>query len=175
MINYSKQIIKGLAYLHDNNIIHRDIKLKNILLTSNKIIKICDFGVSKIVSNENSLLISKVGTPMYFPPEIIKQVPYSNKIDIWSLGCCLYQLASFKLPFESDNMIELSSKIVKAEFSPLPEYFIYILNCSIIFSYYSSEYKEFIYSLLIKSPDLRPSANDALRSINRLMVNIRKL
>lgn len=60
--------------------------------------------MSKVISNEGDFDGSKVGTPLYLAPEIIKEEPYTFKIDVWSLGCCLYHLTSYNPPFKGDNI-----------------------------------------------------------------------
>ena len=91
------QICLGLFHLHKNNIIHRDLKSLNVFLTKDFTVKIGDMGAAKIVENPSeSNLKSKVGTPYYLSPEICKNQFYSNKSDIWALGCILYELCTLK-------------------------------------------------------------------------------
>lgn len=73
-----KQIIKGLQYVHSKGVLHRDIKLDNILLTSEGEVKICDFGVSKLVNNPNSLQTEQCGTPAYIAPEVFRGKGYKG-------------------------------------------------------------------------------------------------
>ena len=74
-----KQIVQGLYYLHNvHRILHRDIKLDNILLTDDFQVKICDFGISKKIMNENKYLFEHIGTPAYIAPEIIKGTGYKG-------------------------------------------------------------------------------------------------
>ena len=94
--NYFGQIINGVTYLHDNKIIHRDIKPDNILL-SNGCIKICDFGLSKIFSGLKKVN-SVCGSPLYMAPELFRDKCYNYAIDIWSCGVLLYELLYKKNP-----------------------------------------------------------------------------
>ena len=102
-----RQIILGIKHIHSQLIVHRDIKLENILIDMNNNIKICDFGIGIILSSENQDLHSQCGTPMYIAPEIIlstKEKGYKGfPVDIWSAGIALYIMVSGKLPFNLDD------------------------------------------------------------------------
>ena len=124
-----KKIINGIKYLHCSGIIHRDIKLDNILLDINNNIKICDFGVSKIITNENEILYEKCGTPAFIAPEILNNDNNNNlnengykgfPVDIWSSGVVLYSMLSGSVPFKANNLQELESKIKKGNFKEIP-------------------------------------------------------
>ena len=103
------QLTNGLKYLHANGVMHRDIKLDNILLDSEMNLKIADFGYA------TTELTSKqpLGTPNYVAPEIILRILYDNRVDIWALGVCIYILAVGKVPFkgtgEGDKNMQLRS------------------------------------------------------------------
>ena len=102
-----KQLINGIAYCHSKSILHRDIKLDNILLSSNGEVKICDFGVSKVVKR-GEMMTEQCGTPAYIAPEILADRGYEGfAVDIWSAGVVLYAMLYGVVPFRANNMSEL--------------------------------------------------------------------
>ena len=114
-----KQIVIGLKSLHDNKIIHRDLKSANIFLDKNGICKIGDMNVSKVI--KNSLLNNtQTGTPYYASPEIWKDKPYNFKTDIWSLGCILYEMCTLKPPFIGKSFEDVFNKIISGKFKTIP-------------------------------------------------------
>ena len=103
-----KQIIDGLQYIHSKFVAHRDIKLDNLLLDEHGLVKICDFGVSKILKEPNEKMTEQCGTPAYIAPEILKDKGYRGfGVDIWSLGVCLYAMLFGTVPFKASNMSDL--------------------------------------------------------------------
>lgn len=111
-IYYFKQIAEGLQYLRTHNIVHRDIKLHNILLSQDRrTLKIADFGFAKIIDNE-MLVETLCGTPLYMAPEILQKKPYTNKADLWSVGVMLYEVLCGSHPFSSiESIFDLVHKI----------------------------------------------------------------
>ena len=104
--------MKGVDYLHKNKVIHRDIKLDNILLDKDLKPKICDFGISNLIE-KNEKIFDTGGTPAYLAPEVIKaEGKVSYKSDVWSLGVLLYLLTFGIVPFKSNDMQKLYNKII---------------------------------------------------------------
>ena len=111
-----KEILYGLAHCHCWSVMHWDIKLDNILLDSENGIKICDFGVSKIIGKYQKIN-EQCGTPAYIAPEIISNKGYEAYYpDFWSAGVLLYTMLIGTVPFKAGSMSELHQLINKANF-----------------------------------------------------------
>ena len=147
---YFIQILRGLTSLNKLKIIHRDIKPANIFLTNDqKCVKLGDMNVSKVA--ENDLTRTQIGTPSYLAPEIWENKQYDSRCDIYSLGCCMYEMAALRLPFEAKSMEELKQKIRNGIISPLPKQ-------------YSEELAKTIFKCLAKNPAMRVHAEKLLNS-----------
>jgi serine/threonine protein kinase len=109
-LHFLYQILQGLQYLHSNDIIHRDIKPQNILIDKNNVCKIADFGFARY-KDQDKLLETMCGSPLYMAPEIIKHQHYTMKADMWSVGVVFYQMLTGQQPLKSKNFYELSKKI----------------------------------------------------------------
>eukprot|EP00049_Salpingoeca_infusionum_P008366 m.136245 g.136245 ORF g.136245 m.136245 type:complete len:296 (-) comp13993_c0_seq10:463-1350(-) len=142
------QVVKALDYIHARNILHRDLKSHNIFLdTTHKVIKLGDFGISKVVSSQGAQTV--VGTPSYMAPEICEGLSYNMKADVWALGCVLYEMASRSRAFEAPSMPALIIKIMEAPVQSLPPM-------------YSGDLQRLVNNMLSREPQQRPSARDIL-------------
>jgi serine/threonine protein kinase len=90
---YTKQILEALVYIHSKDILHRDIKGANILIDSESVCKLSDFGSAKLVQNEH-IYYSFKGTPNWMAPEVVREASYSKFSDIWGLGCTVIEMST---------------------------------------------------------------------------------
>ena len=140
------QILEGLKYLHDNKIMHRDLKCANIFLMKNGQLKIGDLNVSKLA--KNNMAKTQTGTPFYLAPEIWKDLPYDYKCDIWSVGCIIYELCTSRPPFRGTSLKELCHNVMTGYYLPI--------------SGFSNDMREIISKMLIVDPKRRYSTDELL-------------
>lgn len=145
-----RQVLSGLAILHERNIIHRDLKCANIFI-ANGDYKIADLNVSKLLKKE--LAYTQTGTPYYASPEVWQDKPYELKSDIWSFGCIVYELCALKPPFTGNNMEGLFRKVMRGVYPKIP-------------STYSDKMAKAIDLCLQLDPAKRPTAKELLKFID---------
>eukprot|EP01121_Diplochlamys_sp_Union-15-3_P020598 TRINITY_DN8061_c0_g1_i1.p1 TRINITY_DN8061_c0_g1~~TRINITY_DN8061_c0_g1_i1.p1 ORF type:complete len:373 (+),score=90.70 TRINITY_DN8061_c0_g1_i1:3-1121(+) len=153
-INVIKQILSAVAYLHDQEIAHRDLKPENLLCSgegSEEIVKIADFGLSKMFSGDE--LMTSCGTPGYVAPEVLMSEKYDKSVDMWGVGIITYILLAGYPPFYAENDTALFEKIMNAEYDFDDECWDEVSDLA----------KDFIKHLLVKDPEERLSAKEALK------------
>lgn len=119
---FAIEMCAGLNYLHlDKRVVHRDFTPMNLMITKdNHHVKIADFGLAKQRGTQSSSSMKTfVGTIQYSCPEIVRNQPYTEKADIWSLGVVLYELATLNPPFTGENPLAIARKIVEEEYEKL--------------------------------------------------------
>ncbi|XP_051872194.1 serine/threonine-protein kinase Nek11 [Pristis pectinata] len=149
IIEWFIQLLLGAQYMHERRILHRDLKSNNIFLKNN-IVKIGDFGVSRLLMGSCDLATTFTGTPYYMSPEVLSHHGYDSKSDIWSLGCILYEMCCLHHAFTGHNFMSIVLKIVEGETPSLPDHFSRNLN-------------SIMTSMLQKNPSHRPTAAEILK------------
>ncbi|XP_001377703.2 serine/threonine-protein kinase PLK1 [Monodelphis domestica] len=114
---YLRQIVLGCQYLHQNKVIHRDLKLGNLFLNDDMEVKIGDFGLATRVEYDGERKRTLCGTPNYIAPEVLSKKGHSFEVDVWSIGCIMYTLLVGKPPFETSCLKETYIRIKKNEYS----------------------------------------------------------
>lgn len=148
VIKYFYQIASALRELHQQQIIHRDLKTANVFMTKNyQDLKLGDMNVSKILKNHFAK--TQTGTPYYASPEVWRDSKYDTKTDIWSLGCVMYEICMLRPPFQGANLDELYQKVQNCEMLPFD-------------SLYSQELQNAIMKLLNPNPLTRPNCDKIL-------------
>ncbi|KAG7299382.1 hypothetical protein JYU34_016328 [Plutella xylostella] len=145
------QILLGVNYIHSLNVIHRDLKAENILLTGKYglIVKIGDFGISKMLASAKKTS-TVIGTPYYLAPELCDGQPYDSKSDIWALGCLLYEMCTHKRAFESETLVGLVKAITSGSVHPID------------LSVYDRGIQDLIDSMLSIVPEKRPNIRELM-------------
>ncbi|OJJ44762.1 hypothetical protein ASPZODRAFT_2111795 [Penicilliopsis zonata CBS 506.65] len=145
---YMSQVLHGLLYLHEQGVIHRDIKGANILTTKEGLVKLADFGVASRTTGLSES--SVVGTPYWMAPEVIELSGATTASDIWSLGCTVIELLEGKPPYYNLQPMPALFRIVNDDHPPLPQGA-------------SPAVKDFLMQCFQKDPNLRVSARKLLK------------
>uniref|UniRef100_G3N533 Serine/threonine-protein kinase Nek4 n=1 Tax=Gasterosteus aculeatus TaxID=69293 RepID=G3N533_GASAC len=150
VVEWFVQIAMALQYLHERNILHRDLKTQNIFLTKTNIIKVGDLGIARVLENQNDMASTLIGTPYYMSPELFSNKPYNHKSDVWALGCCVYEMSTLKHAFNAKDMNSLVYRIVEGKLPQMP-------------SRYDLQLGELIKCMLCRRPEDRPDVKLILR------------
>uniref|UniRef100_A0A672JER4 Serine/threonine-protein kinase PLK n=1 Tax=Salarias fasciatus TaxID=181472 RepID=A0A672JER4_SALFA len=146
---YLRQIVSGLKYLHEQEILHRDLKLGNFFVSESMELKVGDFGLAAKLEPAGNRRKTICGTPNYLSPEVLNKQGHGCESDIWALGCVMYTMLLGRPPFETTNLKETYRCIREARYS-LP-------------SSLSPQAKQLITNLLAKIPEDRPNLEHILR------------
>ena len=120
LLDWFIQILLALQYIHEKQILHRDIKPSSIFLMKD-MAKLGNFGVSKVLSPTIKSAKTKVTTPKYLAPEVKKNRNYTYEADIWALGVTFYQLIILDYPFEGSSLLEIQANIAEGKKKPIPK------------------------------------------------------
>eukprot|EP00090_Calanus_glacialis_P002905 TRINITY_DN12122_c0_g1_i4.p1 TRINITY_DN12122_c0_g1~~TRINITY_DN12122_c0_g1_i4.p1 ORF type:complete len:895 (-),score=358.86 TRINITY_DN12122_c0_g1_i4:158-2842(-) len=140
------QVVSGLIYLHSHGIMHRDLTLANLMLTSDMKIKIGDFGLATKLVTPGERHVTMCGTPNFISPEVATRSSHGLEADVWGLGCLIYTMLVGKPPFDTAGVRSTLTKVVMADYS-LPEHL-------------TAEVKDLISNLLKKNPTERIRLRD---------------
>eukprot|EP00440_Ansanella_granifera_P062314 gb/GFBE01067563.1/.p1 GENE.gb/GFBE01067563.1/~~gb/GFBE01067563.1/.p1 ORF type:complete len:511 (+),score=84.83 gb/GFBE01067563.1/:1-1533(+) len=150
------QVVLALEYVHSRRILHRDIKSQNVFLTAAGAVKLGDFGIARVLEDNEAHAATRVGTPSNLPPEMCENRPYDFKADIWGLGVLLYESLALEVPFSGSSVAGLVVRICTSEPKPIP-------------AVYSSELRALVGRMLAKRAEDRPTASEvaALSHVRR--------
>jgi len=104
-------MLESLIHCHDRNIVHHDVKLENMVLGKDQCVRLSDFGLS-VKRNSFESITTYGGSPLYMAPEIMSRQPHNERVDVWSLGVCLYVMVSGTFPFVADSYELLVERVL---------------------------------------------------------------
>lgn len=155
ILRIALQAAKGMCYLHDCNLIHRDLKSVNLLIDKNYSVKVCDFGLSRVVARKKQNMTGNVGTVSWIAPEVFEQQPYDAKADVYSFGMVLWELYTKKIPFEDINTFEIPVAVIRGDRPAIPK------DCP-------KEYAKLIKECWHKKPSKRPAFSKIVKVLTKL-------
>ncbi|CAG7866299.1 unnamed protein product [Brassica rapa] len=118
VIQLALDLARGLSYLHSKAIVHRDVKTENMLLETNKTLKIADFGVARVEAQNPQDMTGETGTLGYMAPEVLEGKPYNRKCDVYSFGVCLWEIYCCDMPYADCSFAEISHAVVHKNLRP---------------------------------------------------------
>ncbi|KAL9393858.1 hypothetical protein Peur_013143 [Populus x canadensis] len=117
LIKVAIDVSKGMNYLHQNNIIHRDLKTANLLMDENEVVKVADFGVAR-VQTQSGVMTAETGTYRWMAPEVIEHKPYDYKADVFSFGIVMWELLTGELPYSYLTPLQAAVGVVQKGLRP---------------------------------------------------------
>ncbi|XP_033104672.1 serine/threonine-protein kinase Nek11-like [Anneissia japonica] len=146
VMDWFVQLVLAVQHMHKRKVLHRDLKTSNIFLKNN-MIKIGDFGISRVLMGTTDYASTFIGTPYYMSPEVLKHEGYNSKSDLWSVACILYEICALQHAFEGQSLMGIMYKIVEGNKPEIPDA-------------YHQNLRQLIQRLLEKDPSKRPSATE---------------
>jgi serine/threonine protein kinase len=147
----SRSVLSSLVYVHEKNRIHRDIKAGNLLVTSDGLVKLCDFGIAAQLDTNVVQRGTRIGSPFWMAPEVITGTGHNTKADIWSFGITVLELLTGAPPHFDLQMIDAMMQIQKGPPPQAPPKTTFL-------------FRSFIQKILVKEPTMRPTAEELLMS-----------
>ncbi|KAJ3685762.1 hypothetical protein LUZ61_014926 [Rhynchospora tenuis] len=155
LLRVAIDVSKGMNYLHQNNIIHRDLKTANILMDENKVVKVSDFGVARVKA-QSGVMTAETGTYRWMAPEVIAHKLYDHKADVFSFGILLWELLTGKVPYDDMTPVQAAIGVVQKGLRPT------IPNET------NSKLAELIEKCWQQEPSLRPDFSQILEALNAI-------
>lgn len=118
VIQLALDLSRGLNYLHSKKIVHRDVKTENMLLDSQRNLKIADFGVARVEAQNPRDMTGETGTLGYMAPEVLDGKPYNRRCDVYSFGICLWEIYCCDMPYSDLSFADVSSAVVRQNLRP---------------------------------------------------------
>ncbi|KAE8715576.1 ACT-like protein tyrosine kinase family protein isoform 2 [Hibiscus syriacus] len=118
LLKVAIDVSKGISYLHQNSIMHRDLKAANLLMDANGVVKVADFGVARVQA-QPGVMTAETGTYRWMAPEVIEHKPYDHKADVFSFGVVLWELLTGKLPYENLTPLQAAVGVVQKGLRPV--------------------------------------------------------
>ncbi|CAI4227693.1 unnamed protein product [Auanema sp. JU1783] len=161
-VRWLKEIAEGMLYLHDNKVIHRDLKSPNLLVSNNNQIKICDFGTSQVRQDMKSMVMSFCGTVSWMAPEVIRKQSCCEKVDVYSFGVVFWEMLTREKPYKNIEPMTIMYNVGRKKLSlPIP-------------SLASEGAKILLKQTLSENPRNRPSFRNILYQIGILEFELKK-
>ncbi|XP_071823810.1 serine/threonine-protein kinase Nek11-like isoform X2 [Apostichopus japonicus] len=149
IMDWFVQLTLAVQHMHSRRVLHRDLKTRNIFLKNN-MVKIGDFGISRVLMGTTDMASTFTGTPYYMSPEVLKHEGYNSKSDVWSIACILYELCALQHAFEGQSLMGVMYKIVEGKPPEIPKN-------------YDKNVQKVIEMLLNRNPSERPSAAEVTK------------